>query len=770
MRELENIKHFDEYVSVLNEDLIHGDQKVLNRAFANGGPIKMPDGKEVSPREIIKVVNDAIMWLRSEYLKTFSFADRTLSIIYLAHSSKYKTMAVDGHMNLYLNAEFVYTVLKMDPSLIAAVLMHEVLHALFNHLERGQNWLAAQGKGITKASWHDTNLAADVEVNRTLVRMDVIDADRLVNEIKGLYLPKRDGGRDTVMMETILENEEYMNKLRAMAPPPVDPSKQPPQPETEVQTTDEWNKGYKDAWNKIAGLINKYGHKGALQKLMDAGIVNAVGEIYTDHETDEIMGLEYLTVKSFEDYINEDLSVEKDEYGKTYKDGFMNAFGKLVNKLYNTVNPPEGQGGGGTQKGGQKLKSDLPEDELEPIEFPGQKGDGDEDEEEPGVPEPIMSDSEDDKDGDNEKQKKSKQGGKGSKGKSSDELTDDDINKLANDIEKKTNGGQEKISTQQEVSYGGIGGTGSFEEDGLSDDELREAGYSDEDIKEINKVRDTNKTKNSKEGLKKNIEWTKRELAKEHNPICNILDKIEVESRKYMNIWKDILKEFMAKNTRRAGKDVANGSNDWKNKKSIARGEYGIHHQNTAQDPQDVNIYVDVSGSMDMELLEIIAKSLVVFTQQWKYSGINVCPWASTSNGVHKIDNFYKKSEPVIIKEILEIISAGYAECGGGTSAHAAINAMIDCIDENLNDPKKKKKDDIHVVITDGQFDFNNIEDKITGAIKSFIGRDDVAEKAPDHTVWMIYDADEGFKAEWESEIKKGRTIFINSKVVKNNK
>ena len=95
---------------------------------------------------------------------------------------------------------------------------------------------------------------------------------------------------------------------------------------------------------------------------------------------------------------------------------------------------------------------------------------------------------------------------------------------------------------------------------------------------------------------------------------------------------------------------------------------------------------------------------------------------------------------------------------------------MIDVVDQTLNDPRKKRKDDIHVIITDGWFDFGNVENKIKNTIMNSTSRPDVAEKAPEHTFWMIYDmTDESSRKDWMKEIKKGKLIFINSEVVKNN-
>ena len=761
MRELVNLQNYENYIdNALNEDLIHGEQSICNRAFLNGGPIEFEDGTSVTPRQIVNAVNEAIIYLNSEYDRTFTFARETLNIIYLAHSNKYKTMAVDKNMNLYLNAGFVYSTLKMDKELIAAVIMHEVFHALFNHIERGTNWLAAQGKARTPQTWHDTNLAADMEVNRMLVKIDLIKEERLVNEIKGIYLRTKSGERDVVTMETILNNEEYMNKLRSMCPPPPDPMQGQ---QNTIKTTEDWDQGYKDAWNLMARLIKKYGYKAVWQKLQDAGLINSVGEIYKNHDIDEIKGLELLQVKSFDEYISESLDTSSDDKYKTYDDGFVSAFGKVVEKLYKTMNPqPDGDTMDGPQ-GGDNLESDLKPEDLDQIDLPNQENKKDDKKSNGnGMPENMKND---DSSSDDKQDEGEKSAGDGGSGKDDDDITEDDIDKLADDISKKTNGGEQKVSTSQEIS---IGGTGSFEEEGATDDDLRDAGYSDEDIAEINKVRKENEKNNSKAKIEKAIEKFKRNLP-EHSSLKKCLDAIEIEANKYKNVWKEILKGFMSKNTRRAGNEKPTGHNDWIRKKSIARGEYGVHHQKTSQDPQDLNVYVDVSGSVDMELLEVISKSLVVYTQQFKYSGINICPWATSSNGVYKVEDFYKKNESEVTKEILDIVSRGILQCGGGTDVDAAIDAMIDVVNETLTDKNKRKKDDVHVIITDGYFDYTNVEEKIKQSLLSSTDRADVAEKAPEHTFWMIYDVEESRRKDWQKEIKKGTLVFINSEVVKNN-
>lgn len=765
-----NIKDFDNYVKYypINEGLKDGSQSKCNQIFAKGPTIKFTDGQSVEPSAIVKVVEDAIVYLAEEFQTTFRFAQR-INIIFLRYSSRIKTMAVDENMNMYINASFVYHTLQMNKELVAIVIMHEVLHVLFNHIERGKNWLAANGKPLNKSTNHDTNLAADIEVNQTLVRLRLTSANVISNVIHGLYLTGKKGdlgvNTNVVPMETILNNEEYMNWLRSMSPESLDPDDE--DKNKKITTSKDWDEGYKDAWNKLAEIIKKYGYKKVWDILLEKGIINTEGEIDVEKSPANIKSLEFLQVKSMRDFIFESkvdpqpfASIKPFEKGQTYEDGYGTALSKIVSQLKAAIDGGADGGEGGN--GGKKYESGLKKDELEKIKIPMPESDGGKSGDD-GIPSNFDSE-------------KNTSYGEGGDGKDDDEITDDDLNKLEKDLEDTFNGNDENDKSNdsdknnEHIDSGSIGGTGSYSDSKtISNDVLKDAGYSDDDIKEINAIREKNRVRNSKEGIEKaKIELSKN--LRNSSIIKQYLDAIEVESEKYKNIWKEVMEDFLAEKTRRAGRDIKGGANDWKKKSRIAMGEYGVHRKLLSQDPQDVNVYVDVSGSVDVKLLEIISKSLVIFSQQYEYSGINICPWASTNNGIHRVDEFDKRSENEVTDEILKIVSKGIAQCGGGTEAKAVLAAMIDVVVNNLNDDNKNEKDDVHVVITDGYFDFENIENKLTSSLNNAIeDRDDVAERCPENTFWMIYDADESLMESWRNEIKKGKLIFINSDVVKNN-
>ena len=328
--------------------------------------------------------------------------------------------------------------------------------------------------------------------------------------------------------------------------------------------------------------------------------------------------------------------------------------------------------------------------------------------------------------------------------------------------------GSDKNGEQQD---GEDAGHGSFlnDDNDASDQDLADAGYSKEEIEELNKVRQANNQKNSPARLRKVLNDYRNQMNSTF--LGKLLDKIEVESSKYKNIWEDILEKFLAKKTRRAGHDEKRGHNDWKAKKRIALGDYGVNRQRLSIDPQDVNIYVDVSGSMNETLLEIIAKSLVVLSEKYEYSGINIVTWASRSAGPMQIDTMNEKGKDVIVADIMGAISLGRKTCGGSTEAEAILSGMLNGYEVNLKDPNKDTKDDVHVVITDGYVSgFAGIEKDIEDVLYHTFKRKNVAARAPQNTIWMLYDTDENMLKEWESEIKKGKLISIDSRNVINNK
>ena len=766
MNNLNYIKSYENYSNelktLINEGFNDAGQDKLNRAFMKMGPIPLSNGESIKPRDIINAVQNAIDFLSEEYRTYLSFAEN-VNIIYLINCPQCRTMAVDANMNMYMDVLFIYKNLKMDKELIAAVIMHEIFHIIYNHIERGKNWLSANGKNI-ETDFFDTNLAGDIEVNTTLVQKNIISKERLINELHGLFLDKVNdiGNRiDVINMEAILENEKVMEKLRSMAKKPQEQNGNGN--DTSIDTTYEWDNGYKQGWDKIAELTEKYGAEEVFKKLQEKGIINEKGQLNSDINMDDILGIQFIHIFNFDEFINE--SKNSNGQFKTEEDGFFqgvkNAIAQIASSLGKNAGG-ENAGGGDTLNGknnSPQINSKLSNDDLKSLKLPPSDSTNQQQSQNNGLPQNVQSDN-------NQSQQQS-----GNSNGGNDNL-DGDANTLLDDLKNKSKNAQGNVGyagspSGNDSSNSEIGNTGTIldnKQTSKIQKALKESGYSTDAINAIKEIIERNKILNSKEG----VESKKKELYKKlpsRDPVKKYLDKIMVEEFKYKNIWKKIMKDFLSKKSRSAGNAVLSQNFNWKNKRKLPLGIIAVNRLKEAQEPQDINVYVDVSGSVNKDLLEIIAQSLCIFAKNFQYSGINIIPWASYSNGSHKVESLSKSNPDKIAKEILGYISEGINECGGGTNLH---RACVPAIVASVADKKRTKKDDVHIIITDGQTggDEKTVEDLIQQVALQETKNSHYGKTIAKNCFWMIYDADNYDKKSWEESIKLGKLIFIVSSTV----
>lgn len=748
--ELSDIKDYEPLYTFNERNL-----RDYERKFYNIGQIELPDGMIIDPKEIITIVNKALETMKYHMPTLCEIFLEEDKIIYTLDDSFCSTMCVNEKLFIFVNAKFVKGFLQMNHKYVAIILFHELFHIVYNHVERSKNWLAAQGKPMTRENWRDTNLAADAEVNKTLILKDLCSENVLRNELLAVMLDRKSS--ISITMEMILESPELMEQLRKGATPPPGggggggTGGTGGGPEEDIETTPEWDEGFKKGWDKIAELIDKYGAKDTYKKLIDNKIINSDGEIITK-DINDLLNMNYI-VKSFSTFLFE----SKDNEFKTYDDGVMKgvamAAGALKNALYPPVGPPPPPppGGGGGGGGGGQIKTGLKDDDLRKLKLPPQKGgqQGGQQGGEGGIPQNIEQDIEDTEGPDGQVHKP---GGKS--GGNSNSLIDDLEKKLRNggsnskpkELPKSNNGGD------------GVGGTGSFMDESNENkikQSLKRSGYSDDDVKKIvDEVRSENT--NSSENLKKRREELRASIKSPIDKIGQLLDAIDVSSKKYKNVWESIMKKFMQSSSRYALKGVT----DYDNIRGYRPGRhnkdiYSVKYPSRKGEPQFVNMYVDTSGSMDKELIEIIAKSLVIFCDSYKYTGINVIPWSDSSPGALKIEMMKSNSKEKITKDILGYLGENMS--GGTDLKKAFFPQLVDLVE------RSKKKDDIHIIITDGET--FGTETEIEGLIKNECGVN-IAKRC----FWMIYTTNYSTHDSWEKSIETGQLVFLNPEVVKNNK
>ncbi len=762
------IKDFDSFLSnacAINEGLMDNG-KTIKRAFIKRGS-RVINGVEVDPEKVIDAVEDAILNLSFDFGSFFKFVNN-FTIIYFWFDKHCKTMCVDDHMNIYISVPFVKFGLKMDKKLIGAVIMHEILHVAFNHLDRGKRWLITKNKPLTKETAHDNNLAADIEVNIALLKKNVIMVDELVGEIEGLYLKEYSGS--VPPMETILEDDEAMKKLRAMCPLEDENSK--PKEEKTIETTSEFDKGYVEMKNKITELVNKYGPEIALEKLREIGAVDGVEAMVSDDiNYEDVLNMNFLVLKTFEEFINEAKENEQNNM-VTKEDGYREAIKKALQEIQSALNQDDNDDDDESYGGGPKIKTNIKENDLKPMNLPGKKKKGKENGGEEGLPSNVNQTEEDgnkedgndkkegndDNDGnggenngsgENNKSKGEGNGGKGNSGEAiKDSIKDSGMNK---DID---------------VSYDGMKTGGYVDSNSKMTKSLRHTIQDDygDGFKDVEKIIKSNIDNNTKEKIEQRKKEAFARLSKD-DALRKAWEEGKKAEEKYKSIWKKVLKRFLQKRTRRAGVDVKDKRIKWYDTRRMTVGQISPQNLKKAQDVQDINVYVDVSGSVysNMELMKLIAQSLVAFLVELKYSGINVIPWASTSTGIHKVDSVSEIGKDKAVEQIIDYIQTGADECGGGTELRKA--CVPEIVATTFQYEKRQKKDDVHIIITDGYTspDENGIERYIESCINSYqkSSSSSLAKSVVKNCIWFLYDNE---SEEWKNNITQGDLVMISSK------
>lgn len=762
-----NIKDFETFIYI-NEGIEDAGANAINKAFIKRPPIDMGGGELVERKEIVNVVREAISRLSFEWGSFFKFVSN-FTIVYILDDPNCDTMAVDEHMNIYMDARFIWKNLKHDPILVGVVIMHEILHVAYNHIERGKRWLVSNHKGVSKETCHDNNLAADVEVNISMVRKGIVNKNTLKEDIAGLYLDELEG--NVPPMESVLENEELMEKLRRMSPLAKNNQTDTNNNNEEIVTTSEFDEGYIEMKNKIAELVNKYGPEETINKLREIGAIEGINVKPTeDFNSDDIFALNFLIIKSFDEFINESNEGNKTGFS-TKMDGYREALKKAMEEIQSSMSDSSDNGESGNGNS-QNIKTNIDQSKLKPMNLPknknsknnkGSGGDG-------GLPTNVNQDSGEENDSNDSSEQNS----------SNDKIVDG--NKSNEQTGSGSNGGSDKQTgeyadafskkstkdTKVDVSYGenkdgSIGNTGKFLEPNAAEkmrDTIKKTygEYADDVEKQLKK--------NSIINTENKIEEKRKEFYNslgKNDVIKTIWDEAKKSERKYLSMWRKILQKFLSKKTRRAGQEAEDKSDTrWGERRHMSVKVMSPYYPKIGKDVQDINVYIDVSGSVSSAdvLLQLIAQSLVTFLKHYSYSGINIIPWANISTGIHKVEAIKSGSMKKATDEILKHISDGIGQCGGGTK----LSSCIEEIGETTFQYKyRKKKDDVHIIISDGDTDGYEcgVEDKIMSEIERRGGNSSLQKTVVENCIWMIYD-NKGDS--WDNNIKLGKLVKISSK------
>jgi dsDNA-binding SOS-regulon protein len=138
---------------------------------------------KINTADIIRVVNDAMFYMRKKYPYLHLFID-ACKVMYIPvyPSNIVDTMCVDNFNNLWINMTFVYNECAMNKDRVFGILFHEMFHIFLDHILRFNKMFPKDsremmGADIWKTANKKANLAMDYEINASMVADDIVSED-----------------------------------------------------------------------------------------------------------------------------------------------------------------------------------------------------------------------------------------------------------------------------------------------------------------------------------------------------------------------------------------------------------------------------------------------------------------------------------------------------------------------------------------------------------------------------------------------------------------
>lgn len=190
------------FLKMINESAKYGLEGNVEEIY-NLGEINVIDIKKnsiikINTADIIRVVNDAMFYLRKKYPYLYLFLNRYKIMYVPIYPCEFcNTMQVDTNSNLWINMNFVYNECAMNKDRVFGILFHEMFHIFLEHLIRfskkfPKEVMSYMSPEIFKSTNKKANFAMDYEINASMVADDIVSEDFFKN-MNGLYKKKYTG-------------------------------------------------------------------------------------------------------------------------------------------------------------------------------------------------------------------------------------------------------------------------------------------------------------------------------------------------------------------------------------------------------------------------------------------------------------------------------------------------------------------------------------------------------------------------------------------------
>lgn len=701
-----------------------------------GRELEISDGKKwckVNGTEIVELVNGALAKFSIMHPVEYSFISHT-AIIYLLDATVTRTMCVDKRGVIYINVGFLYQPtpkgLDMNSDAVMNILYHEYMHIILEHLPRAHRY-RKRGKDI---DWKEMNIAADLEVNGTMV-IDGICNDKFWRDQRGCYSDMVEG----LPMETIFANHRnlinsFKNTDAGICPEfdlgdnNKDKDDEPAKRIVYDDSTKEFRLGHAEAMKACNEVLKKAYKKYDTSKGDLKNIIAALQDAYNEITT---------TVASkhslAESLMYESVAPQGDVKYETFGQGWVlgikeNSMRIMLMKqeLENLLN--------GVKPNGDVPNIELPVDDNEEEHQVSL----DTNEEELLLPKPKNNNNDDGNGG----------GGESGQDSGSNNGNDDKDNKDNNNGDGKGDGDKDNKDNNDNDGNGGDG-KGDDKDSDNTDDGSGNSKYGigggpirvtrsggkpmlvggivrDEDIngeksledKVAESLRNSGFDESEINGVTAELESlperSESELAKvrdklitgtPNSAIAKVCRDIKVEKTVVEDLWEEIVKRFLERNTTYAAENAKKPDEDrirWGNRRTLSHGIITPYHPETTEDTQHINILIDTSGSVDRNLASYFIKMIAELYKKLKYSGVNMYAWASEvdDENILSITEDMQLTDEQISNAATNLMSNNKA--GGGTDIRKAVDFML----KNW----KEEPTGVWLIFTDGEFGTDHLK------------------------------------------------------------
>ena len=189
--------------------------------------------------------------------------------------------------------------------------------------------------------------------------------------------------------------------------------------------------------------------------------------------------------------------------------------------------------------------------------------------------------------------------------------------------------------------------------------------------------------------------------SKPKSTLGKLFTKIKMSQETINDLWNEVVKKFLEANTlfaNRKHKIADRNKIRWGNRRTLAHGIVQPYHPKGDAAPQNINVFVDVSTSVNRATVELFANTVVDCCDKLEYSGITLIPFAKkldTNSAVYMKVDEVKSDRDEAISKILNMIDYNAADKRG--------TKVDGCVDYALKNVQNDRFS-VWMFLTDGEF------------------------------------------------------------------